>query len=225
MKFKKIKATNMQQVIYKELEVAIASGELKPGTRLTLEDIASQFEVSIMPVREAFRALEAINLVKKDKSRNITVSELTIEDVHEIIGIRLLLEPYAAIEALRGDDGSLPVVLQEIHLQLQTAKTEEEYLKYNRNFHFALYRKSQQEILFRLIESLWARYNPYLYMFHKSEKHWPNQTVVDTHQDILDSVKNKDEENLKKCLRKDLEVSANSIIEMMKENAKCAQKF
>jgi DNA-binding GntR family transcriptional regulator len=49
----------------------------EPGERLRLEDIASRFEVSTMPVREALRGLEAECLATIYPHRGAMVTELT----------------------------------------------------------------------------------------------------------------------------------------------------
>src|SRR6186713_1497948 len=48
-----------QQFVYTTLRESIIRSELPPGTRLVIDDLARQFKVSIIPVREALRLLQS----------------------------------------------------------------------------------------------------------------------------------------------------------------------
>lgn len=70
--------------IEKTLREAMLSGRLKVGDRLRTEkEMASQFGVSLVTLREALRALETSGLIKKRKGngRGIFVSEVEIESI------------------------------------------------------------------------------------------------------------------------------------------------
>ena len=73
----------------------IVRGTFEPGERLRLEDIASRFEVSTMPVREALRDLESEGLVTIYPHRGAVVTELTAEEMEDIYDIRATLEAMA----------------------------------------------------------------------------------------------------------------------------------
>ena len=55
----------LQDFVVRRLGMAIASGELPPGTRLSPAKLAEEFGVSHIPVREALVALEAVGQVKR----------------------------------------------------------------------------------------------------------------------------------------------------------------
>jgi DNA-binding GntR family transcriptional regulator len=46
------------------LHTAIVTGQLRPGARLPIEELAELLEMSLMPVREAVRRLDAAGLVE-----------------------------------------------------------------------------------------------------------------------------------------------------------------
>jgi len=175
MNFKPVRSTSLHQEIYEELVNAIVSGNLHPGEKLTLESVAAQFEVSTMPVRESFRKLEAAKLVRKEKNRGITVNKLSIDNIDEIIEIRLLLEPYAAKSALKFMTDKIIEELNALSNSINKAISPEEYLQKNREFHFLIYKTSKNEILAEIIEGLWERYSPYLYILHRTEIKFPSQ--------------------------------------------------
>jgi DNA-binding GntR family transcriptional regulator len=87
---------------YAMLRAQILDGSLKPGTRLQQDDIARQFGLSRVPLREAIRKLEGERLVVVIPRRGVTVPDLSDEDLIDIYLIRIQLEPLAfrrAVEA------------------------------------------------------------------------------------------------------------------------------
>ena len=81
MKLKVIESETLQESVYNALVDAILSGRIAPGERITLESIAKQLNVSIMPVREAVRRLQARDFVSVERNRRITVRELSPESL------------------------------------------------------------------------------------------------------------------------------------------------
>ncbi|MGE5542255.1 MAG: GntR family transcriptional regulator, partial [Bacillota bacterium] len=51
-------------IVYESLKSAIVGGDLAPGTRIIIRDVANELNVSEIPVREALRRLEADGLIK-----------------------------------------------------------------------------------------------------------------------------------------------------------------
>src|SRR5687767_9008600 len=78
------------------IRAAILRGDLKPGEKLTEQDLAAEFEVSRTPVREAIRQLEVEGLVARTRFVGVTVRQLTPEEVIELLDIREVLEGLVA---------------------------------------------------------------------------------------------------------------------------------
>jgi DNA-binding GntR family transcriptional regulator len=70
---------------------AIITGDLEPGQRIQEQGIASQFEVSRGPVREALRILERDGMVQILPRRGAQVTYLSIDEVNDIFAIRASL--------------------------------------------------------------------------------------------------------------------------------------
>lgn len=83
------------------LRDAILSGVLAGGQQIRQDEIAEQFGVSRMPVREALRQLEGEGMVAFYPHRGAVVSELSYEEVVEITELRLLLEASALRKAFQ----------------------------------------------------------------------------------------------------------------------------
>jgi DNA-binding GntR family transcriptional regulator len=99
---------------------AILSGELKPGSKLTEQDLAADLEVSRTPVREAIRQLEVERLVSRTPFVGVTVAQLSPEEVIELLDIREVLEGLVARLATENMDS---FHLQRLKKSLQQLAT------------------------------------------------------------------------------------------------------
>lgn len=96
-----------QSMVADGLREAILSGALSESQPLRQEQLAAQFGVSRVPIREALRQLEGEGLVTMHAHRGAVVSTLSAEEVEEITAIRISLETLAlrrAIECSTRDD-------------------------------------------------------------------------------------------------------------------------
>ncbi len=82
--------------VYATLREYLGSGRIPRGEPLQEAALAAQLGVSRTPVREALVRLASEGFVVAD-GRGLTSATLTVEDVEEIYGLRILLE----VEALR----------------------------------------------------------------------------------------------------------------------------
>src|SRR5881275_3027872 len=80
---------------FSALHDAIVRGELAPGSRLRIEDLAHELEMSPMPIREALRRLDAAGLVEHVPHRGARVRELSLQDLSEVYDLRLTVEVLA----------------------------------------------------------------------------------------------------------------------------------
>ncbi len=73
----------------------IVAGAIAPGTRLRQDHVAAEFRASHVPVREAFRRLEARGLVQSEPRRGVRVPPLDATTVVEVTEMRAALESLA----------------------------------------------------------------------------------------------------------------------------------
>ena len=88
-----------QEYVYQSLRNAIMLGELPPGQRLVIDEIARRLEVSAIPIREALQSLQAEGLVVSAPHVGATVASISQGEVHEVFAIMEGLETVAVREA------------------------------------------------------------------------------------------------------------------------------
>jgi DNA-binding GntR family transcriptional regulator len=81
---------------YTAIRRHIVEGTIPPGTRLVEHKLTESLGVSRTPLREALRRLEQDGLIERQTGGGLRVTELTIDDLTEIMGIRGALEGYCA---------------------------------------------------------------------------------------------------------------------------------
>ncbi len=147
----------------------LLTGLLRPGERLTEEATAQRLGISHIPVREAFRFLEAEGHVVRDARRGLRVAQLSAAEAQDIYRTRALLETEA-------NRLGVPELTREDDLRLETLASQMEeaaatgdliaYRRYNRAFHFVAFERSGRLWLVRFLTNLWdaaARYQTPLF--------------------------------------------------------------
>ena len=107
----------LRDTVRERIRRGIADGRWAPGARLVERDLADEFDVSRVPVREALQMLEREGFVELLPRRGAVVRELTPAVVSDLFDIRQALEVLAARRAAeRIDDAGLQrlsVVLED----------------------------------------------------------------------------------------------------------------
>src|SRR5438128_6707357 len=88
-------STTLKTYLMATLRNAIISGKFKPGDRLNESELARQYKVSRIPVREALQQLQAQGLVTNHPRRGMFVSILSDEECQKINSLRIILEAEA----------------------------------------------------------------------------------------------------------------------------------
>ncbi|MFT2817298.1 GntR family transcriptional regulator [Leifsonia sp. A12D58] len=83
---------SLRDRIGESLSAAIISGELAPGTLVSVPTLAAQFEVSATPVREAMLDLEQRGFVVSVRNKGFRVTDVSEQDLKEILELRQMLE-------------------------------------------------------------------------------------------------------------------------------------
>ncbi|MFZ4289205.1 GntR family transcriptional regulator [Variovorax sp. HJSM1_2] len=142
----------VHQTIRSVLRAEILSGVLPGGTALRQDTLAARFGASRIPVREALRQLEFEGLVVHQQNRGVTVARMTVEQICELLDIRVALECHAAKLAVPNMVERDFEAMDQILDAYQASTDVSEWAEYNRRFHLALSAPANNRRLRRLIE-------------------------------------------------------------------------
>lgn len=108
-------------LVYASLRQDIVEWRLAPGDALNEAELTERFSVSRTPVREALQRLAREGLVDLRLGRGASVSEISLEDLVQLVQMREALESYSARLCARRTDRS---VFESLRVELERSRTE-----------------------------------------------------------------------------------------------------
>ncbi len=135
------------------LRSAILEGKYSEGQQLRQDELAEEFGTSRIPVREALRQLESEGLVELQTNKGAVVKGLSLEDVLELLDIRIALECRAlklAIPDMAVEDAD---AAEAILTEYDAAPDPATWGEMNWRFHWTLYSACNRPKLLGMIES------------------------------------------------------------------------
>src|SRR6202044_721072 len=135
----------------------IIPGQLPPGTRLPIEELAEVLKMSPMPIREAVRRLDAAGLVENIPHRGARGTQLSLPDLAEVYDVRLAVEVLAVRRAAEHfTDADSERCRQCLHeLNESSDENSTATTAAHEAFHFSMYRAAGSTWLTRTIRPLW----------------------------------------------------------------------
>jgi len=186
------RSLEQKKALIEALTASIVNGTLEPGSPLRQEEIAEQFSVSRMPVREAFIELEAKGLLKLVPNSGAFVPPLEKAELRENFEMRAAAECLALRIAIPEISNRQLDEALEIHEQMQRCKLDE-YIELNNRFHIRLYSPSHRPRLLAHIETLNVISARYIRLNIGHFQYTARSN--DEHATLLDSCKIRDVEN------------------------------
>src|ERR1700756_2021788 len=150
-------------VVIRKIRDAILDEIFKPGEWLPELDLATRFQVSRSPVREALLALEKEGTVITEPYKGAVVKPLSAKETLDIAEIRLALITLAAKAAYRHLSPADFDLAYGFAKQTTRTTRAKEYFEYDRGFWDIIFEKAQRPILwevFRQVDDRTTRYYP-----------------------------------------------------------------
>lgn len=168
--------------ISRVLAERIVSGVLEPGARLRQDHIAEEFETSHVPVREAFRLLEAQGLAVSEPRRGVRVAAFDLAQVREVAEMRAALEALALRHSAPHLTPAILNAAEEATLAGDKARDVYEWEAANSRFHKLILDPCNMARLLTAIDDLHAASARFLFSAWRSD--WEVRTDRD-HRAIL----------------------------------------
>jgi DNA-binding GntR family transcriptional regulator len=152
-----------QNRAYLALKNAVLAGKFYPGTIVTLRKLSEMLGTSEMPIREALKRLTAEGAFEALPNRSARVPRLSRHQMTQILDLRVELESKAAAQATEHMTKRHIDQLMALEDQMEEAIETNQLARYvslNKDFHFLIYRVTDNEPLLALIEALWLRMAP-----------------------------------------------------------------
>lgn len=184
---------SLVQTIVETIEEWIVQGELKPGERLTEQNMCGLLDVSRSPLREAFRVLENQGFLVNRARRGVFVANLTKKEAIDIYTIRANLESLATFLSVKAGDTNLARDLKSVNSKMRNSVLCGDikgYEKTNSEFHERLISACGNDLLVEMLRRFnkqTARYRKkILYIEGKPEE------SVRKHEALIKSIEDGD---------------------------------
>lgn len=183
----KVKSVSSGNAVLLALRESICSGRWPPGTPLVQSELADEFGVSRIPVREALQTLQSEGLVKIEPNRGTFVSGFTKEQIDEIFDLRHMLEIDVLRRAISSHTPRSIRQLEGIQRELDHAEEKGEWLRLDREFHDALYSPSERTRTLSMVATLRASVERF-YGSHFSPE-TRREAWKSEHQHLIDAIR------------------------------------
>ena len=194
----------------------IAAGELAPGTRLDEASLATRFQASRTPVREALGRLTAQGVLVQGERRGVFVAEYSREELAQIFEAMHEIEAACArIAAQRLNFLSRTEIeaAQAACLAAAEAGDRAGYLRANEAFHMAIYRATGNPYMAELASEFRQRTGPF-----RAKKFGDSEDLLASarsHQRLIDSIFSEDSAQASNGMRSHM---AESFLQTLKAN-------
>lgn len=155
--FETLRSADLVSQVGERLVQAIVEGRLAPGQRLVEAELARQMGISRAPLREAARRLEQRGLLVAHPRRGFFVRELSLGEVDDLYGVRIMVESYAGrLAAERAGPAGLEELSRRIDelRRLASAGKEAALVEADLEFHRSICALSGNRRLLRLFDDM-----------------------------------------------------------------------
>ncbi|MBL1116442.1 GntR family transcriptional regulator [Streptomyces sp. 110] len=185
-----------------EIRRAILGGDMPPGVQIFQDELASQFGVSRVPVRDALRLLQGEGLISYAPHAGYHVAQLDVEQLLEIQNVREILETEAlSVGVPRIADETVETMSAAFD---EMARCEADgdlasWVEAHRAFHFVLFEAAAMPHLMRILGRVWDASD--LYRSHYMHADTAQQRAHAEHHAILEAARARDLEALLTLMR------------------------
>lgn len=204
----------IKDVVYESIRKTLIENKVPVGERFIEKEYSDRLNISRTPVRESLKQLEAEGLVRYIPRLGVVVNRITKEDVIEIYKIRSSLELLVATEAMKHITQSDVDRIKKLLEETERANLDNDIklvVKLFSEFNSNLYDLSKMKILPNMISNL----NNYLHRFRviSIEDHIRREKAIKEHEQILQSIVNRDIDLAEMIIKKHLYDSLDVVLQ------------
>jgi DNA-binding GntR family transcriptional regulator len=180
------------EIITRHLRDAIVAGHFAEDEPIRQDDIARQFNVSKIPVREALKRLEAEGLVLFQRNRGAMVTRLSEAELAQMFEVRMLLEDKMLRLAIPNMTADTFAQAERICQEFIGETDVGRWAELNWELHACLYEPARRPFMLGMIRSVNDKLERYLRL-QMSLSAGKNRADHE-HRDILDACRRGDVE-------------------------------
>ena len=212
-----IQRLSLHEQVVERLRDLIISGQLQPGRKILVGELATELGISLTPMREALKVLSGEQLVDLVPNRGARVRPITIDETRDLFDVMSSLEALAAERAAKNMSADELAKLEEKHTQMlerYAAGDEAGYFRLNREIHDMIVAASSNPILALSRGKLAVRAERIRYLAVVEGRR--RDEAVEDHERLMAAFRKRDSEAARRIWRRHLLRSGEDYCEVLK---------
>jgi DNA-binding GntR family transcriptional regulator len=203
---KPAEASSLRDAAYGEIKHRITTCAFKPGEYLNEAWLSAMLGIGRTPVHQAIDRLMLEGMVDVMPRKGVIVKPVSLDEIMQIIEVRLLNESYCVrLAAERADDDEIRHLADVIARadQWMRMRNSEQMMLLDREFHGALARSSKNIVLGDLLGKLHDRSLRFWFLSLTAPGH--HASVQEQHLAILKAIRARDPDAAERAMRDHIE--------------------
>jgi DNA-binding GntR family transcriptional regulator len=199
--------------IEQRLRNDIVAGDLPFGSRLVIEDLATRYGVSHMPIREALRILHGEGLVVIEPNRGARVRPLYRGFIEDVFDMRGAIETLLARRAAERRSAGQLAALNDAAVRLEALVAAGDYAgvpEANRAFHRAINDAAGNPGALPIVDSHWLLLAALLKRYGYGDDRF--QRVIEEHQHMIQAIERRDGHSAALLMGAHIEKAKNNLL-------------
>jgi DNA-binding GntR family transcriptional regulator len=209
------RANSLAGDVYDAIFAQLMALKIAPGTRITVDNLVKEFNVSHTPIREALGRLEGEGLVIKTHLIGYSAApQITRRRFDELYQLRLLLEPDGAAKAAASMDDEKLAVLRDVAGVMGRGEGTDERLRYSTFarqdavFHDKIMEFAENELIRETLSFQHTHFHIFRLMFHSRV----TEEALDEHEALLAAFAARDPDAAASAMRVHIEHSRDRLL-------------
>jgi DNA-binding GntR family transcriptional regulator len=199
-------AASLRDKAYEAIKHRIITCAFKPGEYINELQLSSILKIGRTPVHQALDRLMIEGLVQVIPRKGVIVKPVSLNEVLQIIEVRLINEPYGArLAAEHARDSDLSA-MSEVLLQAKhwaALRNVELMMLLDREFHLLIAQSAKNDVLMELLRSLQERSLRFWFISLNAPKQY--ERVQDEHSTILAAIRKHNADHAEAAMRDHIE--------------------
>jgi len=197
---------SLRETAYEAIKHRIITCAFKPGEYINELQLSAALRIGRTPVHQALDRLMIEGMVEVIPRKGVIVKPVSLNEVLQIIEVRLINEPFGArLAAEQANDTDLADLAEVLkHAKHWAAlRNIENMMLLDREFHLLVARAAKNDVLTELLRNLHERSLRFWFISLNAPTQY--DSVQNEHAAILDTVRQRDPEKAEAAMRRHIE--------------------
>jgi len=198
--------TSLRDRAYDTIKHRIITCAFRPGEYINELQLSTLLKIGRTPVHQALDRLMIEGMVEVIPRKGVIVKPVSLNEVLQIIEVRLINEPFGArLAAEKASDADLADLADVLDRAKQwvAARNVEKLMLLDREFHLLIARAAKNEVLIELLRSLHER--SLRFWFISLNAPTQHETVQKEHSTIFTAIRQRDPDGAETAMRRHIE--------------------